>query len=81
MKPFVPTGVGSSHRTEDLSALGRIDMDQAVKWRQALNTLRALTFPPFRNLVIHENGRAYHVEISITEITSESEKNSGHDPG
>jgi len=56
-------------------------MDQAVKWRQALNTLRALTFPPFRNLVIHENGRAYHVEISITEITSESEKNSGHDPG
>ena len=59
---------GSTHRVADARALADIDLDDVVTWRQALDTLRALTFPPHRNLVVEEGGRRWHVEIRISEI-------------
>lgn len=59
---------GSYHRSQELRDLAAINLDESVTWRHALDTLRALTFPPHRNLIIESDDRRYHVEIKITEI-------------
>lgn len=64
-----PAG-GSHHRMRELDELVDIDLDATVTWRRALDTLRALTFPPHRNLVVEEDGRSFHVEIRISEVDS-----------
>lgn len=68
IEPREQSGDGSEHRTAEFSDLVSIDMDHEVTWRRALDTLRAATFPPHRNLVVTVDGRRYHVEIQVTEI-------------
>lgn len=65
-----PAG-GSHHRASDLDALRHIDLGASVTWQRALDVLRALTFPPYRNVVVELGGRSYHVEVSITDVTPE----------
>lgn len=68
IEPTAQPAGGSHHRVQDLDDLADIDLDATVTWRSALDTLRALTFPPHPNLVIEEHGRRFHVEIRITEV-------------
>lgn len=68
IQPTPQLAGGSHHRVRDLQELADIDLDDSVSWRRALDTLRALTFPPHRNFVILADGRRYHVEIHITEL-------------
>lgn len=68
IEPIPQPAGGSHHRVRDLDELADIDLDGTVTWRRALDTLRALTFPPNRNLVVQEDGRTFHLEIRITEV-------------
>lgn len=65
-----PSG-GSYHESRDLSLLAELDLDEQVVWRHALDILRALTFPPYKNLIIERDGKRYHVEIDVTEIVDD----------
>lgn len=69
---------GSRHRKADMQAPARIDLDKTVTWRHALNVLRALTFPPHRNIVVESDGRRYHVEIVLNDVTDEVVQGSGY---
>ena len=68
LRPYPQPSGGSFHMSSELSALADIDLDSATTWRKALDTLRALTFPPHRNLVLEEDGRRYSIEIRIGEV-------------
>jgi methionyl-tRNA formyltransferase len=57
---------GSYHRAADLQALGILDPDERLTWREALDRLRALTFPPHRNTTITIDGRRYQIDVTIT---------------
>jgi methionyl-tRNA formyltransferase len=59
---------GSHHRSSDFSKLAAIDLNDTVTWRRALDIMRALTFPPYRNLVVEVDGRYYHVEVDVSSI-------------
>jgi hypothetical protein len=52
--------------------LARIDLQSTVTWGAALDVLRALTFPPHRNVVVERDGRRYHVELRVEDITDAS---------
>lgn len=67
-EPVPQASGGSYHRSRDLDELADIDLDDSVTWRHALDVLRALTFPPHKNLVIEDEGKKYHVEIAVTEL-------------
>lgn len=59
---------GSFHRSAELRRLAAIDLDDTVTWRRAIDVLRALTFPPHRNVVLESEGRHYHLELHIHEF-------------
>lgn len=64
-----PQSVGGSYHTaSDLANLADIDLDDEVTWKRAIDVMRALTFPPYQNLVVEQDGRRYHVEIDIAEV-------------
>ena len=63
---------GSYHRVADMRALARLDLESTITWAEAFDVLRSLTFPPHRNVVIEREGRRYHVEIHIEDITDET---------
>jgi methionyl-tRNA formyltransferase len=62
---------GSHHRVRDLASLVPASLDEQVTWRRALDVLRALTFPPHRNVVVEHDGRRYAVELVVTDVTDE----------
>lgn len=66
--PRAQAAGGSYHRSADLDALKSIHPDEMLTWRKALDILRALTFPPYENIIIEEDGRRYHVEVKLREI-------------
>lgn len=68
LSPRPQAAGGSYHRRADLDALKSIEPDEMLTWRKALDILRALTFPPYENLIIKEDGRRYHVEVKLREI-------------
>lgn len=59
---------GSRHFVRDMRTLGTIDLDAPTTWRQAVNTLRALTFPPHQTAVVGVDGRRYSLELTVHEI-------------
>lgn len=62
-----PTG-GSHHYARQMHELADIDLEGTVTWRQALDTLRALTFPPHDNIVVEEDGRRWSVRLDVREV-------------
>lgn len=68
IEPEEQRGRGSSHRSAKLRHLADIDLDATVTWRRAIDVLRALTFPPHRNVVLESDGRRYHLELHIHEL-------------
>ena len=70
--PTPQVGDGSHHFHSEMLRLGEIDLDEPISWRNALNTLRALTYPPYRNVVVAVEGRRYHVEVRVEDVTDEA---------
>ncbi|QTX31468.1 formyl transferase [Aminithiophilus ramosus] len=56
---------GSEHKTRDMKALCRLDLDEIASLGVFLDRLRALTFPPYRNAYFVCAGRRYYVDINI----------------
>lgn len=63
---------GSCHRRREFAELCDIQLDDQVTWRRALDILRALTFPPYRNATFDVGGRTYHVEVRIEDVTNDA---------
>jgi len=74
IQPHAQLEGGSYHRVADMRALARIDLESSITWAEAFDVLRSLTFPPHRNIVIEREGRRYHVEIRIEDVTDEVAK-------
>lgn len=68
IEPEAQPNGGSYHVASELTELADIALDEQVTWEWAMNVMRALTFPPHRNLVVERNGRRFHVEIDVTEL-------------
>lgn len=68
----------TTHFKQDFIDLCEIDPDDRYKAKDLLNTLRALTYPPFRNAYVDVDGERYYVEVTIT---PESEVQDGQAAG
>jgi len=62
-KPGRSQGVGTVHKTEELSLL-----DLKAEDMPTLNKLRARTFPPYQGARFTKGGKAYHVNVTIEEV-------------
>lgn len=69
LEPRPQEGGGSHHLARDLERLREVDLARSVPWERALDVMRALTFPPHRNVVVEVAGRRYLVEVAITDVT------------
>ena len=54
------------HYKRDFVELCELDPDATYTVRELLDTLRALTFPPFENAFVEINGERYYLELTIT---------------
>jgi methionyl-tRNA formyltransferase len=54
------------HKKEDFVDLWEIDTEEEVVVGEFLRTLRALTFPPYKNAYFRDDGQKYHVEVKVT---------------
>jgi len=65
--PRSPQGdaVGTYHRTRDVDAIDRIDLDRSYPARELINILRARTFPPYAGAWFEEGGRRVNVRIEL----------------
>mgnify|MGYP006280911435 CR=1 FL=1 len=68
---------GTYHRKEDFVDLWELDLKEETTVGDVIDTLRALTFPPFKNAYFETGDTRYHVDISITEANP-SESNNDH---
>ena len=59
---------GSLHYRRELALLKNLDMDARMTMREAINLLRACTFPPHPGAHFEIEGRRYQVEINIEEV-------------
>ena len=61
---------GNVNLKRDFAALCEIDLKQTVTWGEAINTLRALTHPPYKNAYfIDHEGRKVNVGIDLDVAT------------
>jgi len=67
---------GTYHTTADFVDACELDPESEVTIKDFLNTLRALTFPPFDNAYVNIDGTRYYVDIEIREATDESSEKS-----
>ncbi len=58
----------SYHKKKDFLDKINLKSIDKKKFLYFLNFLRASTFPPFKNIIIQDNKKKYHVEIKIKEI-------------
>lgn len=65
LEPSPQSGDGSEHRVSDLTELAAIDLDETVTWQRAIDTLRALTFPPHRNVMLRDGETTFAVQLHI----------------
>ncbi|CAB1057787.1 hypothetical protein D1BOALGB6SA_2542 [Olavius sp. associated proteobacterium Delta 1] len=66
IKPVEQGGAPSYHVIKDFKKLRKIDPQSTVRAIDFINFLRAMTFPPFNNAYIEQNGKKYFVKIEIT---------------
>lgn len=59
-------GVGTYHRTVDISGIDRIELDAPTTAREVLNRLRALTFRPYESAWFRAaNGRRVYARVDL----------------
>ena len=61
-------GPATVHRVADMHALGQIDLNATTTWADAINTLRALTFPPYHTARVTVDGVQYGLDLTITPL-------------
>lgn len=64
--PTPQDGEANWHTKADFEALCELDPDAEYTVRELLDTLRALTFPPFDNAFVEVDGKRYYLELTIT---------------
>jgi methionyl-tRNA formyltransferase len=69
---------GNYNSISDYRALQELDLNADVKLGQAIDLLRALTHPPYRNawFVDPKSGEKYFVELKITKASDDTTKSS-----
>lgn len=60
------TEKGTYHSTSEFGRLCQLDLEEEMKLGEAIDLLRALTFPPYDNAYFTEDGKKYYVDIDIT---------------
>ena len=65
---------GSFHRSEELDAASRIDLDKNYSARELLNLLRARTFPPYPGAWFIDQGKKYEVRIEIKKVQDNNQQ-------
>jgi len=81
IKSTPQTKIKSYHQIEDLKRMRKIDLLSKTRISDFINFLRAMTFPPFQNAYVEQNGKKYFVEIKITpedQIENEGKLSSSH---
>jgi methionyl-tRNA formyltransferase len=68
---------GSFHRSCELEAASRINLDLQYSGRDLLNVLRARTFPPHSGAWFVEDGKRYEVRIEIRQVEDGIESENG----
>lgn len=58
-------GAGTYHRTRDVEALDRIDLDRNYTARDLINVLRARTFPPYDGAYFEHDGKRVYLRLSL----------------
>jgi len=58
--------IGTSHNRSEFEELCELNLDKSATYREFINHLRALTYPPYNNAYFETNGKRYFVELSIT---------------
>lgn len=64
-------GRGSFHRIADFKAMRQLDPDAERNVGELIRLMRAMTYPPFDNLVFEEGGRRYAVEVVVRSVDGE----------
>jgi methionyl-tRNA formyltransferase len=59
------TEEGTYHEVQDFEELCELDPDEEYTVKEMLNSLRALTFPPFDNGHVEVDGERYYVDVDI----------------
>ena len=60
-----PSG-GTSHRTRDVDAIDRIDLDRTYRAGDLINILRARTFPPYAGAYFEASGRKISLRLRLS---------------
>lgn len=72
--PQARDGGGTYHRTRDVNAIDRIELDRSYTARQLIDVLRARTFPPYRGAYFEENGRRVYMRLGLDPDDSAEKK-------
>jgi methionyl-tRNA formyltransferase len=73
-------GIGKSHTKQDIEGVRRLELEAATSTGSVIRRLRALTTTNVKEAAYYEqNGRRYHVQISITEFPPLEEPGYGED--
>ena len=56
---------GTYHRTQDVEAIDKIDLNGTYAARDLINILRARTFPPYKGAYIRQQGRKIYLRLQL----------------
>ncbi len=56
---------GTYHKTRDVEAVDRIDLDREYRARELIDLLRARTFPPYRGAYFEAGGRRVYLRLNL----------------
>jgi methionyl-tRNA formyltransferase len=56
---------GTYHRTQDVDAIDKIEMERAYVARDLINILRARTFPPYQGAYFLANGKKINLRLHL----------------
>ncbi len=59
------SGRGTTHRTRDVDAIDRIDLDATYTARELINRLRARTFSPYPGVYFEEKGARVYLRLEL----------------
>ena len=68
IEPTAQQQGGSHHYVRDMQELAALDLSEKVTWAEAINILRALTFPPHQNIVVEKDGARYTVRLEVERV-------------
>lgn len=70
---FSPDAEGNYNSRQDFKDLCKIDLDKVVTFREAINFLRAMTHPPYKNAYFVSGQEKIYVSLKIENVIVEDE--------